>query len=154
MTNDEILSLAKEQGGFGSGEEFVLSFYKSAFNAGLEAAAKAAENAPIKTSRRERSEASALIDGLDRTLTTKKGNTMSNDPWIHRSDNMKCKTCMWFVPKVAATHPLHDNKHNDTNTYDLGRCRRHAPSMGGYPVVMVNDWCGDHRLDENKFRAG
>ena len=49
--------------------------------------------------------------------------TMSIDPWIHRSDNMKCKTCMWFVSKVAATHPLHDNKHNDTNTYDLGRCR-------------------------------
>lgn len=97
---------------------------------------------------------SGLIDGLARILTTKKGTTMSNDPWIHRSDNMKCKTCMWFVPKVAATHPLHDNKHNDTNTYDLGRCRRHAPSMGGYPVVMVNDWCGDHRLDENKFRAG
>lgn len=79
---------------------------------------------------------------------------MSSDPWIHRSDNMKCKTCMWFVPKVASTHPLHDNKHNDTNAYDLGRCRRHAPSMGGYPVVMVNDWCGDHRLDENKFKAG
>ena len=73
------------------------------------------------------------------------------DPWKHRSNGMKCKTCMWFVPKVAETHPLHDNKHSDTNTYDLGRCRRHAPSMGGYPVVMVNDWCGDHKLDENKI---
>jgi hypothetical protein len=79
---------------------------------------------------------------------------MSNDPWIHRSDNMKCKTCMWFAPKVPRQHPLHDMKHNNSNTYDLGRCRRHAPSMGGYPVVMVNDWCGDHRLDENKFKEG
>lgn len=67
------------------------------------------------------------------------------DPWIHRSDNMKCKTCMWFVPKVAANPP-------SPEVYDLGRCRRHAPTMGGYPVVMVNDWCGDHRLDENKAR--
>ena len=61
-----------------------------------------------------------------------------NDPWKHRSDGMKCKTCMWFVPKGA-------------DPYDLGRCRRHAPTMNGYPVVFVNDWCGDHKLDENKL---
>jgi len=68
-----------------------------------------------------------------------------NDPWIHRSDNMKCKTCMWFVPKVAQKPP-------SPEVYDLGRCRRHCPTMGGFPVVFVNDWCGDHRLDENKAR--
>lgn len=27
---------------------------------------------------------------------------MSGDNWKHRSDNMKCKTCMWFVAKVLA----------------------------------------------------
>lgn len=32
----------------------------------------------------------------------------------------------------------------------FGRCRRHAPSMQGYPAVFGNDWCGDHKLDENK----
>jgi hypothetical protein len=32
----------------------------------------------------------------------------------------------------------------------LGRCRRHAPTMSGYPVVFKNDWCGDHKLDETK----
>jgi hypothetical protein len=32
---------------------------------------------------------------------------------------------------------------------DIGRCRRHAPTMTGYPVVFVNDWCGDHKLNEN-----
>jgi len=79
---------------------------------------------------------------------------VSNDNWKHRSDNMKCKTCIWFVPKVAATSPLHDDKENTSGTYDLGRCRRHCPTMGGFPVVFVNDWCGDHRIDENKFRAG
>jgi len=33
----------------------------------------------------------------------------------------------------------------------LGRCRRHAPSMNGYPVVYLDDWCGDHKIDENKL---
>lgn len=60
------------------------------------------------------------------------------DPWHHRSENMRCKSCMWFVPK--------ENKEGVT---DLGRCRRHAPTMNGFPVVYVNDWCGDHKLNEN-----
>lgn len=66
-----------------------------------------------------------------------------SDPWMHRSDGMRCKTCIWFVPKHPADHTV-------TEAYSVGRCRRHAPTMGGYPVVFVNDWCGDHRLDENK----
>jgi hypothetical protein len=32
---------------------------------------------------------------------------------------------------------------------EIGRCRRHAPTITGYPVVFVNDWCGDHKLNEN-----
>ena len=62
----------------------------------------------------------------------------SVDPWKHRSKFMRCSSCMWFVEKVATT---------PTN---VGRCRKHAPSMGGYPVVYQNDWCGDHRVDETK----
>ncbi len=65
-----------------------------------------------------------------------------SDPWKHRSDGMKCKSCMWFVPKTVkkgmTKHPV----------YHIGRCRRHAPTMNGYPVVFVNDWCGDHKLNE------
>lgn len=60
------------------------------------------------------------------------------DPWQHRSENMRCKSCMWFAPK--------EGKDGVTN---LGRCRRHAPTMNGFPVVYVNDWCGDHKLNEN-----
>lgn len=71
-----------------------------------------------------------------------------NDPWIHRSEGMRCKSCMWFVPKVPATH---EKNGLPPGTYDLGRCRRHCPTMGGFPVVFVNDWCGDHRVDENKL---
>ena len=70
----------------------------------------------------------------------------SADPWIHRSDNMRCKKCIWFVPKKP-----NEGRIMNPSSYDIGRCRRHAPTMGGYPVVFVNDWCGDHRLDENKI---
>jgi hypothetical protein len=50
---------------------------------------------------------------------------------------------MWFAEKHTETQP--DERGN------IGRCRRHAPSMGGYPVVFATDWCGDHRVDENKL---
>jgi len=64
------------------------------------------------------------------------------DPWKHRSKGMHCDTCIWFVPKERIVSL--GNSH-------VGRCRRHAPSMGGYPVVYMTDWCGDHRIDENKI---
>ena len=32
----------------------------------------------------------------------------------------------------------------------IGRCRRHSPTMTGYPVCYDTDWCGDHKLDESK----
>jgi hypothetical protein len=32
----------------------------------------------------------------------------------------------------------------------IGRCRKRAPTLGGYPVVWTTDWCGDHKLDETK----
>lgn len=69
----------------------------------------------------------------------------SVDPWVHRSAGMRCKTCIWFVKKEPTNHLSHPGQ------YELGRCRRHAPTMNGYPVVYMTDWCGDHRLDENKI---
>jgi len=59
----------------------------------------------------------------------------TDDPWEHRAAGMRCRTCMWYVPKAGAVR-------------ELGRCRRHAPTLNGYPVVMVDDWCGDHKLNE------
>ena len=59
---------------------------------------------------------------------------MSEDNWKHRSEGMKCKTCLWYARKNE----------------EIGRCRRHAPTMNGYPVVFPTDWCGDHKLDEAK----
>ena len=64
------------------------------------------------------------------------------DNWKHRSDGMRCHTCIWYVPKVLTAK---------LGVSMVGRCRRHAPTMSGYPVVHTTDWCGDHRLDENKI---
>jgi len=67
----------------------------------------------------------------------KKEETISDDPWKNRSKGIKCKTCMWFVKK--------ENSNNST----VGRCRKNAPTMGGYPVVFEIEWCGAHKLNEN-----
>jgi hypothetical protein len=66
------------------------------------------------------------------------------DPWEHRNKNMRCSTCMWFVLKSS-------DRISTPVDRILGRCRKHAPSMTGYPAVFTNDWCGDHKLDENKL---
>jgi hypothetical protein len=61
------------------------------------------------------------------------------DNWKHRSQHMRCNTCMWYAPKESLEPSFH-----------IGRCRRRAPSMNGWPVMIGSDWCGDHKLDENK----
>lgn len=58
------------------------------------------------------------------------------DPWAHRSVSMRCRTCMHWVRKGVGS---------------LGRCRRNAPTMSGFPATFENDWCGEHKLDETKI---
>lgn len=55
---------------------------------------------------------------------------MTEDLWRHRAEEMRCKTCMHYCEKTPG----------------LGRCRRHAPTMQGWPVMFPDDWCGDHKL--------
>jgi len=62
------------------------------------------------------------------------------DNWKHRSKGMKCSTCMWYAPKVSLEPG-----------FKIGRCRKHAPTLNGWPVMVHNDWCGDHKLDEEKM---
>ena len=64
---------------------------------------------------------------------------LMSDNWEHRTDLMNCSSCMWFIPKL-----------NDVGETSLGRCRKHAPTINGWPAVYKADWCGDHKLDENK----
>jgi len=87
---------------------------------------------PYETLRQQASEATG-----QRVLDAK-----VNDPWRHRSKGMKCRTCMFFVEKARDGLP---------RVEPLGRCRRHAPTMSGFPAVFTHDWCGDHKLDENKI---
>ncbi len=54
----------------------------------------------------------------------------STDNWKHRSSNMKCAICMWFVEKELELKSIEKG---------IGRCRRHAPTMNGYPVVFRSD---------------
>lgn len=98
------------------------------------------------------------VDMRDATTNLAQGNILSakcdtgltfrketeSDPWKHRSSGMKCATCMWYVEK--AVPPV-----TKVGYQRIGRCRRHAPSMNGYPVVYPADWCGDHKLDEMKL---
>jgi len=66
---------------------------------------------------------------------------VSRDPWVHRSQGMRCATCIYYVEKET----------EDGRGAELGRCRRHAPTMNGYPVVFPSDWCGDHKLAEGRL---
>lgn len=70
---------------------------------------------------------------------------MEKDNWKHRNTGMRCSGCMFFVEKQVT-----DAKGKSVPSA-LGRCRRHAPTMSGWPAVFNTDWCGDHKLDENKL---
>lgn len=65
------------------------------------------------------------------------------DNWKHRAKGMLCGRCMYWVAKLKESYNEGDNV--------LGRCRRYAPSIKGWPAVFDSDWCGDHKLDETKI---
>jgi hypothetical protein len=58
---------------------------------------------------------------------------------------------MWNATKVTAVEAKQEKGCETDRAIQLGRCRRHAPTMNGYPAVFEDDWCGDHKLDENKI---
>lgn len=82
-----------------------------------------------------------------------------NDPWRNRNAGMRCRACVFFVEKETqsevesceAKSPLSAIPLTATARGHIGRCRRNAPTMKGFPVVFEADWCGEHRLDENKI---
>jgi len=67
-------------------------------------------------------------------LAAQMDEAQERDAWRHRSSGMRCASCMWYADKANG----------------VGRCRRHAPTMNGYPVVFLHDWCGDHKLSETE----
>jgi hypothetical protein len=68
------------------------------------------------------------------------------DPWVHRGLTMRCRTCVFYVPKEVPLIPMGHER-----PQELGRCRRHSPTLSGFPAVYPMDWCGDHKLDEQKI---
>lgn len=58
---------------------------------------------------------------------TEKEKEMSKDFWLDSKNTFWCKFCMYYVNF---------------------RCRRHAPDNKGFPAVMPNDFCGDHRMSK------
>jgi len=61
---------------------------------------------------------------------------MNQDNWKHRASKLKLKEAIPEDKPVAGS---------------LGRCRRNAPTMKGWPAVFSTDWCGDHKIDEEKI---
>lgn len=64
------------------------------------------------------------------------------DNWGDRVTGMVCNTCVSFVPKKSWS----DSEIVDSKKGCMGRCRKHAPTLNGWPVVFASDWCGDHKL--------
>lgn len=76
---------------------------------------------------------------------------INQDNWKHQNEGMKCKTCMWFMVKPQKPIPQENTAVEVRQRGCLGRCRRHSPTINGFPAVFEGDWCGDHKLDENKI---
>jgi hypothetical protein len=64
------------------------------------------------------------------------------DNWSDKETRMQCVTCRQFVKKDRIAEGVR---------LVIGRCRKHAPTMNGWPVVFATDWYGDHKIDENKL---
>ncbi len=76
---------------------------------------------------------------------------VNDDPWAHRHEGMVCKTCMWSVEKAVKREARRAiDSAAKASGLVVGRCRKRAPTMDGYPVIFMDDWCGSHKLDETK----
>lgn len=68
---------------------------------------------------------------------------MENDNWSHRQKGMLCGACMFFMLKKTKAVQREDHL--------IGRCRESSPTLKGWPAVWSDDWCGAHKLDEEKI---
>lgn len=75
------------------------------------------------------------------------------DRWDRKTD-FGCASCMFWVPKQEHKVVGHPTPLPSIGTIQLGRCRRNAPTMKGYPVVYADGWCGEHKIGSNPVRDG
>jgi len=69
---------------------------------------------------------------------------VQEDNWQHRSAEMRCRTCTFYVPKVVGIA-------GSESGAEIGRCRHSAPTSQGWPAIYPSDWCGQHKIDESKI---
>jgi hypothetical protein len=58
--------------------------------------------------------------------------------------HVRCVSCVFFQPLL----------HSDVKEGDqirLGKCRKNAPTVAGFPQVLPYEFCGEHRLDAEKL---
>lgn len=82
-------------------------------------------------------------------LNSREDKPIEADNWKHRSQAMRCHSCMYYVPKVRPPRADHATVLG-LPPPALGRCRRRSPTLSGWPAMFPGDWCGDHKLDEAK----
>jgi len=52
-------------------------------------------------------------------------------------EDKRCNTCRWY-----------GEKRKDNISTMAGKCRRHAPTIEGFPIVLATDIaCGDYQVD-------
>lgn len=95
----------------------------------------------IKEGRPQPTLAYPSVDRVEEKVPEKEGVLIGlgygDDLWGDK-EGMICNTCAFFVEKKSKVVRIVSNI--------LGRCRRRAPTMNGYPAVFSRDWCGDHKL--------
>ena len=64
-------------------------------------------------------------------MTDEEDKKVEKDNWETHGKTHTCAFCIYYVLKLEGTK---------------GRCRKHAPTMAGFPAVFPSDWCGDHKL--------
>lgn len=60
----------------------------------------------------------------------------------------KCKCCKYFREYRTVHGEL------IFKTYNTGECVRKSPSISGFPVVFVNDYCGEFKKNELYYQVG
>jgi len=96
---------------------------------------------------------SGVTDAMRGVKPKKPDVHLEADNWKHRARAMTCSSCMYYVPKVTPPRVVEGDEFTLTTTTTsskLGRCRRRAPTLNGWPAMFESDWCGDHKLDEAK----
>lgn len=116
---------------------------------------------------RERGELALALEAAEQLERLRKlasdQEAKKRDPWAHRAAGMRCSSCMFFVAKEVRSYTVAEPPSirafvveskelfkTRRVAVEFGRCRRHAPTLNGFPAVYGTDWCGDHKLDEEK----